>query len=109
MIVGAPTIRWPASLSRSSPRMLFLPCDATVCAARLTSLTSSLSAFADDGAPVVIDGEALIAARYPIYTEADVTVLSRDVPQDQVAGDIIDRLIEYLTPNAPSAEASNAS
>jgi len=52
--------------------------------------------------------EALIAARYPIYTEADVTVLSRDVPQDQVAGDIIDRLIEYLTPHAPSAEASNA-
>jgi len=52
--------------------------------------------------------EALIAARYPIYTEADVTVLSRDVPQDQVAGDIIDRLVEYLTPSAPSAEASNA-
>jgi shikimate kinase len=52
--------------------------------------------------------EALIAARYPIYTEADVTVVSRDVPQDQVAGDIIDRLVEYLTPNAPSAEVSNA-
>ena len=51
--------------------------------------------------------EALIEARYPIYAEADVTVVSRDVPQDQVDGDIIDRLVDYLGDNTPEAEASN--
>jgi shikimate kinase len=40
--------------------------------------------------------EALIAARYPIYAEADVTVSSADVPQDQVAGDIIEAIVAYL-------------
>jgi shikimate kinase len=38
----------------------------------------------------------LIDARYPIYGEADVTVLSRDVPQDQVAGEIVDALATHL-------------
>jgi shikimate kinase len=51
--------------------------------------------------------EALIEARYPIYAEADVTVVSRDVPQDQVAGDIIERLVDYLNAATPRAEASN--
>ncbi|MEO6394413.1 MAG: shikimate kinase [Devosia sp.] len=37
--------------------------------------------------------QALIEKRYPIYAEADVTVQSRDVPQDQVASDIIDALL----------------
>jgi shikimate kinase len=40
----------------------------------------------------------LIEARYPIYAEADVTVVSADVPQDQVANDIIDAVLEYLGP-----------
>jgi shikimate kinase len=39
---------------------------------------------------------SLIEVRYPIYAEADVTVVSRDVPQDQVAGDIVDALAAYL-------------
>ena len=51
--------------------------------------------------------EALIEARYPIYAEADVTVMSRDIPQDQVAGDIIERLVDYLAADAPQAEAQN--
>lgn len=38
----------------------------------------------------------LIEARYPIYGEADVTIVSTDVPQDAVAGDIIDALIAFL-------------
>jgi shikimate kinase len=38
----------------------------------------------------------LIEARYPIYAEADITVVSRDVPQDQVAEDIMAALIDWL-------------
>ena len=40
--------------------------------------------------------EKLIEDRYPIYAEADVTVISRDVPQDVVAGDVIDAVLGYL-------------
>lgn len=40
--------------------------------------------------------QALIEARYPIYGEADVTVVSRDVPQDQVATEVIDALLAYF-------------
>jgi shikimate kinase len=40
--------------------------------------------------------EKLIEDRYPIYAEADITVLSRDVPQDVVAGDVIDAVLGYL-------------
>ena len=36
--------------------------------------------------------EELIAKRYPIYAEADITVQSRDVPQDQVASEVIEAL-----------------
>jgi shikimate kinase len=46
----------------------------------------------------------LIEVRYPIYAEADVTVESRDVPQDVVASEAIDAMITYL---APHAEAAN--
>ena len=38
----------------------------------------------------------LIERRYPIYAEADVTVVSTDVPQDQVAGDVIEALLAHL-------------
>ena len=40
--------------------------------------------------------EKLIEDRYPLYAEADVTVLSRDVPQDAVAADIVDAVLAYL-------------
>lgn len=40
--------------------------------------------------------QKLIEARYPIYAEADVTVVSRDVPQDQVAAEVIDAVLDYL-------------
>lgn len=39
----------------------------------------------------------LIDARYPIYAEADVTVVSRDVPQDQVAAEVAAAVMDYLT------------
>jgi shikimate kinase len=40
--------------------------------------------------------QKLIDARYPIYAEADLTVVSTDVPQDQVAGQVIDALLAHL-------------
>jgi len=41
--------------------------------------------------------QKLIDARYPIYAEADVTVVSRDVPQDQVASEVIDAICAHLS------------
>jgi shikimate kinase len=38
----------------------------------------------------------LIERRYPTYAEADVTIVSRDVPQDQVAADVIEALLLHL-------------
>ena len=38
----------------------------------------------------------LIEMRYPVYAEADITVVSRDVPQDQVASDIVEALLAHL-------------
>jgi shikimate kinase len=40
--------------------------------------------------------EKLIEERYPIYAEADITVLSREVPQDVVAHDVIDAVLNFL-------------
>ena len=40
--------------------------------------------------------QKLIDERYPIYAEADVTVVSRDVPQDVVAADLIEAVIAHL-------------
>ncbi|MEO8757400.1 MAG: shikimate kinase [Devosia sp.] len=38
----------------------------------------------------------LIDKRYPVYAEADVTIVSKDVPQDQVATEIIEAVLAYL-------------
>lgn len=40
--------------------------------------------------------QGLIDVRYPIYADADVTVLSKDVPQDVVAAAIIDAVNAHL-------------
>ena len=49
--------------------------------------------------------QKLIEQRYPIYAEADVSVISRDVPQDQVAHDVIDAVLNHL--GAPPEELSH--
>jgi len=51
----------------------------------------------------------LIEVRYPIYAEADLTVVSRDVPQDQVATDIIEAMLAQLgeSPSASPIEVSH--
>ena len=38
----------------------------------------------------------LIEARYPIYAEADITVVSREVPQEVVAADVVSSVTAYL-------------
>jgi len=38
----------------------------------------------------------LIARRYPVYSEADVTIQSRDVPKEQIAEEVIEGLAKYL-------------
>jgi len=38
----------------------------------------------------------LIEKRYPTYAEADVTVVSTDVPQDQVATEVIEAVLTHL-------------
>src|SRR5262245_48660866 len=40
--------------------------------------------------------QELIDKRYPVYAEADVMVVSEDVPQDQVATAVIDALLAHL-------------
>ena len=54
--------------------------------------------------------QKLIDTRYPIYAEADVTVVSREIPQDQVATTVIDALLEHLgvePAGNPPAEAAH--
>lgn len=48
----------------------------------------------------------LIETRYPIYANAHITVLSRDVPQDAVASDVMAALVSALAVSAPSSGAA---
>ncbi|GLS21927.1 shikimate kinase [Labrys miyagiensis] len=50
----------------------------------------------------------LIDLRYPIYAEADVTVLSRDVAHDMVLEDVISALETYLKLRDPAMPELNA-
>lgn len=47
--------------------------------------------------------QKLIEARYPTYGEADITVVSSDVPQDQVAAEVIDAIIAHFSAAGASA------
>ena len=49
----------------------------------------------------------LIEVRYPIYAEADISIVSKDVPQDVVANDIIDALIDFLGEGHHSKEPAH--
>ena len=40
--------------------------------------------------------KALIAERYPVYAEADITILSRDVPHETIVGEILSALVASL-------------
>jgi shikimate kinase len=43
----------------------------------------------------------LIDQRYPVYAEADVTVISRDVPHDAIVNEIVAALADRLGVAAP--------
>lgn len=45
----------------------------------------------------------LIAARYPIYEDADITIMSRDVPHDTVVNEIITGLNNFTPKNSKPA------
>src|SRR6185369_285351 len=50
--------------------------------------------------------ERLIALRYPVYGEADITVDSRDVPAERTTQDVLDALQIYLHSDAGMARFS---
>jgi shikimate kinase len=48
--------------------------------------------------------QGLIDKRYPVYAEAHVTVTSTDVPQDQVATQVIEALLAHLEGKSPGGK-----
>jgi shikimate kinase len=51
--------------------------------------------------------EKLVAERYPLYAEADLTLLSREVPHDRIVDECIAALAGYLGNGAKSAKSSS--
>jgi shikimate kinase len=51
----------------------------------------------------------LMDQRYPVYAEADVTVISRDVPHDAIVNEIVAALAERLGVPAPANVAEGTS
>lgn len=44
--------------------------------------------------------EALLEKRYPVYAEAEITVMSRDAPKEAVALDVVRALVAHRVSNA---------
>jgi shikimate kinase len=47
--------------------------------------------------------EKLMAERYPLYAEADLTLLSREVPHDRIVDECVAALADYLSAHPPPA------
>ena len=47
--------------------------------------------------------KSLIAERYPIYAEADITIWSRDVPHETIVGEILTELAAHLNVAVPDS------
>lgn len=47
--------------------------------------------------------EKLVAERYPVYAEADLTMLSREVPHDRIVEECLAALAAYLPDHPPAA------
>jgi shikimate kinase len=47
--------------------------------------------------------EKLVGERYPLYAEADLTLLSREVPHDRIVEECLAALAEYLPGHPPAA------
>ncbi|MGZ5916480.1 MAG: hypothetical protein ACXWJ4_04030, partial [Methyloceanibacter sp.] len=49
---------------------------------------------------------ALMQERYPVYAEADITVVSRDVPHEMIVNEVVEALSYKLgCPARPAATA----
>ena len=50
----------------------------------------------------------LMAERYPVYAEADATIISRDAPHEKIVDEIVDELVSRLElgPGRPAEAAS---
>jgi len=48
----------------------------------------------------------LLAAREPVYAQADITVQSREVPHDAVVAEIVERLADFLGAATPERSRS---
>jgi shikimate kinase len=48
---------------------------------------------------------ALIAERYPVYAEADITIQSREVPHEKIVDEIVGALADRLAPNITAPDA----
>jgi shikimate kinase len=48
---------------------------------------------------------ALMAERYPVYGQADITIVSREVPHDKIVDEIVGALADRLAPKAAGALA----
>jgi shikimate kinase len=46
---------------------------------------------------------ALMAERYPVYAQADITIQSREVPHDKIVDEIVGALAQQLAPKADAA------
>jgi shikimate kinase len=50
---------------------------------------------------------SLMAERYPVYAQADITIQSREVPHDKIVDEIVSALPAALAPEAGAAEAAS--
>jgi shikimate kinase len=48
---------------------------------------------------------ALMAERYPVYAQADVTIQSREVPHEKIVDEIVGALADHLAPKVDAAAA----
>jgi shikimate kinase len=72
---------------------IWLKADYEVLIRRIKRRTGRPMLKTDDPAATL---KALIADRYPVYAEADITVLSRDVPHETIVGEILSGLADWL-------------
>jgi shikimate kinase len=72
---------------------VWLKADADVLLRRVKRRSDRPLLQTDDPAAII---DRLVAERYPVYAEADLTLLSRDVPHDRIVDECIAALAAYL-------------
>ncbi len=87
---------------RSKAVSVWLKADSEVLMRRIKRRNHRPLLRTDDPAAVL---EKLMAERYPVYAEADLTVLSRDVPHDTIVDEIVSALAATLGVGRAQGEA----